>query len=68
MPTVVLLGTLDTKGAEYAFVRDRLREHGVDVIVVDAGVTSRSALAARRGACEVARAGGADLARARRGG
>ena len=38
MPTVVLLGTLDTKGAEYAFLRDRLREHGVDVMLVDAGV------------------------------
>jgi uncharacterized protein (UPF0261 family) len=36
--TVVLLGTLDTKGREYAFLRDRLREHGVDVLVVDAGV------------------------------
>ena len=39
MATVVLLGTLDTKGAEYAFVRDRLVEAGLDVIVVDAGIT-----------------------------
>ena len=38
MATVVLLGTLDTKGREYAFLRDRLREHGVDVLLVDAGV------------------------------
>ena len=38
MSTVVLLGTLDTKGGEYAFLRDRLLEHGVDVLVVDAGV------------------------------
>lgn len=38
MPSVVLVGTLDTKGAEYAFVRDRLRESGVDVILVDTGV------------------------------
>jgi uncharacterized protein (UPF0261 family) len=38
MPTVVLLGTLDTKGEEYAFLRDRLREHGVEVLLVDAGV------------------------------
>jgi uncharacterized protein (UPF0261 family) len=35
---VVLVGTLDTKGAEYAFLRDRVREHGVDVLLVDAGV------------------------------
>ena len=38
MPTVVLAGTLDTKGHEYAFVRDRVREHGVDVLLVDVGV------------------------------
>ena len=38
MATVVLLGTLDTKGVEYAFLRERLLEHGVDVLVVDAGV------------------------------
>ena len=38
MPTVALLGTLDTKGHEYAFLRDRLREHGVDVLLVDVGV------------------------------
>ena len=40
MSVVVLLGTLDTKGAEYAFLRDRLLEHGVEVLVVDAGVNA----------------------------
>jgi uncharacterized protein (UPF0261 family) len=40
--TVVLLGTLDTKGAEYAFLRDRLLEHGVEVLLVDAGVNDPS--------------------------
>lgn len=38
MATLVLAGTLDTKGHEYAYVRDRLRERGADVILVDAGV------------------------------
>jgi uncharacterized protein (UPF0261 family) len=38
MPTVVLVGTLDTKGYELAFVRDRVREHGVDVLLVDTGI------------------------------
>jgi uncharacterized protein (UPF0261 family) len=38
MATVVLVGTLDTKGHEYAYLRDRLREHGVDVLLVDVGV------------------------------
>jgi uncharacterized protein (UPF0261 family) len=40
MASVVLLGTLDTKGAEYEFLRDRVRELGCDVILVDAGVLS----------------------------
>lgn len=38
MPTVVLVGTLDTKGHEYAFLRERVREHDVDVLLVDVGV------------------------------
>jgi uncharacterized protein (UPF0261 family) len=42
VPTVVLLGTLDTKGVEYDFLRDRLAEHGVDVLLVDAGVNEPS--------------------------
>jgi uncharacterized protein (UPF0261 family) len=36
--TVLLVGTLDTKGAEYAYLRERLRAHGVDTILADAGV------------------------------
>src|SRR5689334_17549148 len=36
---VLLIGTLDTKGAEYAFVRDLLRAAGVATLVIDAGVT-----------------------------
>src|ERR671931_66174 len=35
---VLLVGTLDTKGAEYAYLRERLRAHGVDSILADAGV------------------------------
>ena len=38
MATVVLLGTLDTKGKEYDYLRARVREQGVDVVLVDAGV------------------------------
>jgi uncharacterized protein (UPF0261 family) len=38
MATVVLLGTLDTKGHEYAYLAERLREQGLDTLVVDAGV------------------------------
>jgi uncharacterized protein (UPF0261 family) len=38
MPAVLLVGTLDTKGNEIAFVRDLLREAGLGVVVADAGV------------------------------
>jgi uncharacterized protein (UPF0261 family) len=38
MATVVLLGTLDTKGPEYAYLAERLREQGVETLLVDAGV------------------------------
>jgi len=38
VPTVCLLGTLDTKGHEYEYLRARIREQGVDVVLVDAGV------------------------------
>ena len=35
--TVLLVGTLDTKGDEYAYLRDRLRLGGADVLVADVG-------------------------------
>ena len=60
--SVVLVGTLDTKGPEHAFVRDRLREAGVAVIVVDVGVLGEPAFPPDVAAVEVARAAGIDLA------
>jgi len=38
MPTVVLIGTLDTKGVEYDYLRRRLQASGCRVVLVDAGV------------------------------
>jgi uncharacterized protein (UPF0261 family) len=35
--TVLLLGTLDTKGDEFAFLRERLRDAGVGVLLADVG-------------------------------
>ena len=35
---ILLIGTLDTKGLEIAFVRDLLRDAGIISLVVDAGV------------------------------
>ncbi len=36
--SVLLVGTLDTKGVEFQFVRDLLHEAGVSTLVIDAGV------------------------------
>jgi uncharacterized protein (UPF0261 family) len=59
---VALIGTLDTKGAEIAYVRDRLRALGVRPVVIDSGILGEP------DGCEpdvtreeVARAGGHDL-------
>ena len=60
MSAVVLVGTLDTKGAEIDFVRRRLSELGADVLVIDAGVMDQSAWHADVSADEVAEAGGAN--------
>lgn len=35
---VVIIGTLDTKGAEIGYLRDRLQELGLETIVVDSGI------------------------------
>ena len=37
-PTIAVLATLDTKGPEAAYLRDRLRERGLDVLVIDCGI------------------------------
>ncbi len=62
MPTVVLLGTLDTKGREYAFLRKRIREAGCDVLVIDAGILGEPALAPDIGRDEVTVAAGTTAA------
>ena len=60
--TVVLIGTLDTKGKEYAYLRDRLTAHGVDVVLVDAGIVGEPLAVPDITRDEVAAAGGADVA------
>ena len=62
MATVVLLGTLDTKGAEFDFVRQRLVQLGCDVLLVDAGTMGQSRYPADIGPDEVAAAAGFDRA------
>lgn len=59
---IAIIGTLDTKGPEVAHIRDLIRAHGRDTIVIDPGVLGRPTVPADISREEVARAGGADLA------
>lgn len=62
MATVVLIGTLDTKGHEYAFLRGRLVQQDVDVVLVDVGVGEPVEVDPEITNHEVAQAGGTSLA------
>ncbi len=60
--TVLLIGTFDTKGEEYAFVRDVVLARGHRVLTLDVGVLGADgALPVDIDATETARAGGAEL-------
>src|SRR5688572_5688492 len=65
MKTVLLIGTLDTKGPEYAFVRDLIHARGVNTIVMDLGTLGEPSFAADIPADEVAKRGGSWLAEIR---
>ncbi len=58
---VLLIGTLDTKGTEFQFVRDLLNRAGVPTLVVDAGVMGPPAFAPDVPRDEVFRAAGTSL-------
>jgi uncharacterized protein (UPF0261 family) len=61
-PGIALIGTLDTKGAEIAYVRDRLRALGTEPLVIDSGILGEpDGIAPDVRRDEVADAGGHDL-------
>lgn len=64
---VVIVGALDTKGREFAFVRDLIAREGLGTLVVDFGVLGEAAFKPDIGREEVAKAGGGDLAYLRSG-
>lgn len=59
--SIVLAGALDTKGAEFAFVRDLIQARGLPTIVVDFGVMGDGPFAPDISNREVAAAGGRSL-------
>ncbi len=60
--TILTIGTLDTKGAEFGFVRDLIAARGHNTIMLDAGVSGEPQIPADISAAQVAEAGGGSLA------
>ena len=44
LKTVVLVGTLDTKGVEYEFARNRFQKAGLKTILINAGIIGQSSI------------------------
>jgi len=65
--TVVMVGTLDTKGEEFAYVQALLKKKRVKTVVVDFGVLGEPAFEPDIRRTTVAAAGGGDLERFRFG-
>lgn len=62
MPTIAILGTMDTKGDEHAFVAELIRQRGHQVLVIDVGTLGEPRLKPDIPRAEVAAAAGVDLA------
>lgn len=61
MPTIAVLGTLDTKGEEHAFVAAQIKRRGHQVLVIDVGILDRPSFTPDINREEVAAAAGIDL-------
>jgi len=59
--TIALIGALDTKGAEYGFVKQCIESQGLKALLVDVGVLGEPVIAPDIARAEVAEAGGADI-------
>lgn len=61
MKTILVLGALDTKGAEYTFVKNEVERRGHRAFVINTGVLNEPAFTPDVSAADVAQAGGASL-------
>src|SRR5260221_12638939 len=61
MATIAILGTMDTKGEEHAFVAGHIRNRGHKILVIDVGTLGAPKLKPDISRDEVARAAGVDL-------
>jgi len=61
MPTIAILGTMDTKGIEHGFVADLIKRRGHDILVIDVGTAGAPQLKPDVTREEVAKAAGVDF-------
>ena len=61
MSTIAVLGTLDTKGTEHAFVADQIRARGHQTLLIDVGTLGEPTVKPDISRAEVAAAAGIDL-------
>jgi uncharacterized protein (UPF0261 family) len=59
--TIALIGTFDTKGEEFSFLRDRIESAGMRTLMIDVGVLGSPSFAADISQVEVAAAANEDL-------
>jgi len=62
MPTIALLGTMDTKGVEHGYIAELIRARGHEVLVIDVGSLDEPRLKPDITRVEVAAAAGVDFA------
>ncbi|MDZ7836664.1 MAG: Tm-1-like ATP-binding domain-containing protein [Actinomycetota bacterium] len=60
---ILLIGTLDTKGEEFGYLKSSIEATGLQTMVMDAGVLGQPSFEPDIGRSQVARAGGKDIAR-----
>ena len=65
---IALVGTLDTKGREYAFIKQVIEERGFDTLVIDAGIMGEPQLQPDIGREETAKAAQSSIETLRRRG
>jgi uncharacterized protein (UPF0261 family) len=61
MANIVIVATLDTKGAETGFLKELIEQRGHNTILVDAGMGGEPTITPDISADEVAKAGGGDI-------
>ena len=59
--TIAIIGALDTKGGEFAFLKNEIEKRGCRTFVMNAGVLGKPLFEPQVSAEEVALAGGAQL-------